>query len=351
MKLLFFLNFLFIPYLHAQESNGILLLPRISVDGDSGLGAGLDVALVNEWTLYGQSFVASDQHQSQFGLGFLHKKYNDFLYLSAFAGYSFHKHLMFYGYGNGTSRDDPTQYSLLRHLLRARAGFYVFDNTIIGVGGAYEQTEIGSGNLEETRQFGHTYPSAPHRDGTIFRPIEVFLLYDTQASDFAPTQGSLFEFSYSQNLHQHAEPEFMRYLAQAQHILPLGNLSTSFLIRHERVWGGDTPFFGQARLGGESYLRSFKPGRYTDFASILYGVEPRWIFWRPGGALERLELSAGVEAGRVYNDGTLTILYDQLHISWIGGLTAVWSSGIPMRLDVASGPEGTLSYLHLFYPF
>ena len=252
-----------------------------------------------------------------------------------------------------TSQDDPTQFSILSHKFEGKLGINIYENLTLGVGSGYTQTEVGYGSYEGFPQYIDFYTQQRLRRGTLFRPLQGFLLYDTQTPQLAPQSGNLLQVTYEQNQKQNDEPDYAKLQAIAQRIQPISgqSLVSVFRIRHERVWGGDLPFFGQARLGGMSTLRSYRSGRYTDFASILYAVEPRWVFWRPGDWAERLEFHVAAEAGRVYNSGTITTLYDQLHMSWVTGLTIVLDSGVPLRLDVGAGPEGTQAYLHLFYPF
>jgi hypothetical protein len=351
------LLFFSVPARSQSEGGALAVVPVVGLNGDEGSSVGLELGwlkmMSTNWDLRASGFYGYRYQQSSLGVQLMNKKLLDFLYVSFEGGYVFSQRRLFHGLGNMTSLLDPTQYSILSHRAEGKVGVRVLDSLILGVSGAWVHTEVGSGNREDHPQLVNFYTSDRLRRGTALRPLGAFLIYDDQDSDAAPLRGSELLFLYEKNQQTGDEPEYTRVFTTAKHTLPLvdSELVSVFRIHHERVWGGDMPFFGRAKLGGPTNLRSFSRGRFTDFSSILYGVEPRWVFWRPGDYFERMELSTGVEAGRVFSDGTITTLYDQLHVSWVGGLTFVLKSGIPLRLDVAAGPEGTLGYLHLFYPF
>ena len=84
---------------------------------------------------------------------------------------------------------------------------------------------------------------------------------------------------------------------------------------------------------------------------MLFDIEGRWDFWDPGFLVESLELSLGLDMGRVFEFEVLPPLLDDYHLGWTIGLTGILAGGLPVRFDWARGPEGDLFYLHLLYPF
>ena len=147
-------------------------------------------------------------------------------------------------------------------------------------------------------------------------------------------------------------PDISKAALDATHYFPIFDKDFLVVARGSwyRTWGGDNPFYSQSRFGGVDTLRGYRDGRWTDFASVLYGTEARWAFYEGSGWFSRWELSGGYEIGRVYNDGAINVLFDELRPSYVAGLTAVLTDGVPVRVDVASSPEGLQFYLHLLCP-
>jgi outer membrane protein assembly factor BamA len=258
---------------------------------------------------------------------------------------------LFYGFENRSAVESPAQYGLQSAGGEVKVGVNVFEGAVVGVGAGTLRTSVGRGERENEPQFVDVYRGRPYVDGTYQNLYKIFALYDTQTPMLAPTSGTKALVQYEAG--PDTAPEVERLLAQVSHLVPLPgeNFVLALRARHERVWGGDNPFYNQARLGGMNTLRGYRSSRWTDSASILYGAEGRWRFWEPNGAVQRLELNLGYDTGRVYNEGAVDVLFEDLRPDYVAGLTFVFRQGIPLRLDFAHSPEGDQFYLHLLYPF
>jgi len=340
------------------NSERTVIFPIGFYSGDMGLGLGVDLSWLNirdsSWSLHGFGFYTTAYQQSFLGTQLTNRKLANIFYVSLGGGYAYSSRSLFYGFGPNSLLFDPAQYTQLSQKLDGKFGLNIFENFVIGALATYNKTEIGDGNREDSTQFLSRYESsAPYPRGAISRSLGAFMLYNSQEPEFAPQSGTNAMASYEASISNASdEPKYQRIQAKAVHVQPIveEELLVVGRVQHERLWG-DAPFYSQARLGGMHTLRSYKGGRFTDMSSILYGVEPRWVFWRPESSFTRVELSGGIEAGRVYNTGTAATWYDQLNTSYVVGLTGILKPGIPLRMDWASGIEGNQFYLHLFYPF
>jgi outer membrane protein assembly factor BamA len=338
----------------SARADGVSILPLASYNGDQGLGLGGQLLWQkisgSEWNLTGGGFYSPGYDTSVLGVNVQNKKFMDSLYASAGFYYGQTNKNLFYGYGNQSSLDAPSQYSLRSFNYDLRLGFDVTEHSVLGVGYGESRVGVGRGERLEEPQYLDRYSDRKFVNGNDQSFFKAFAMFDDQEPEFAPQSGTKALLEYDLGLND--KPEMSRVLASAARVFPL---SEGLLLvgrgRFERVWGGDNPFYSQSRLGGSNTQRGYRAGRWTDFASVLYGAELRWVFWQPGGWMQRMELSAGYEVGRVFNNGAMNVLWDELRPSYVVGLTAVLPQGVPLRLDVAQSPEGTQFYVHLLYPF
>jgi hypothetical protein len=115
--------------------------------------------------------------------------------------------------------------------------------------------------------------------------------------------------------------------------------------------------FVGASLGGPYKMRAYQEYRFYDCSSIYYCAELRKILpWNPLNDwwLTRkvgsnwIQLAAFAELGRVAPYWRLSTLHEDM--KWdLGGGVRLFMNGILLRIDVATGKEGTL--LQMFYNY
>ncbi len=344
-------------YGQAAGGNQLIILPLFGYSDEQGIGIGANAAWLGisggTWdantalyasTLFGQFNLSGD---------ITNKKLFDFLYVNVGGMVYKGQRSLYYGAGNLTDIKNVTQFSITDQSLYTRVGVTVYPSVIAGVGLIYRSTSIDRGADLSLPQYLDTYPIDPHKSGTTNTATTVFLQYDTRTS-LAPQEGQMAYISWDQDQPWfNGDLSLQRLSLEALKLWPVSDKTLIVLTRfkHEHEWGNDVPFFLKSRIGGVSSLRGYKANRYTDNASQVFNIEPRWTFWTPGGNLvQRFDLSLAYEFGRVFNYETIPPV-DSYHTDWDLGLTAVLPSGLPIRLDYAVGPESTLFYLHLFQPF
>lgn len=344
---------------NAQSSGGnVVVLPIAAYMGDQGLGVGGEFLWHgiggSDWSWRNGLFYGFNYKTSMLMSSITNRKLIDVFYFSASIMSINSKRNLFYGFENNSSLENPSQFSQVTLRYDVKLGINVYENTVIGAGYGNNETSIGRGERAEEVQFLDRYVDRPFPTGATIKTLQLFAMYDSQEPELAPSAGTKAQILYEQNASKGAgEPEHQHLLISAAHIFQLTGEDLLLLARtrHERAWGGDTPFYAQARLGGSNTLRGYKGGRWTDSASILYGTELRWAFVKTSGWFQRWELNFAFETGRVYNNGAVNVLWDQLRPTYVVGLSPVLTQGVPIRLDVAWSPEGTHSYFHLLYPF
>ncbi len=356
-RLLLFLISIISVFAHAQaDKQTFIVLPLVTFNGDQGLGVGGSLfwngISDSNWTMRAGGVYSFPFQLSAFSVNLQNRKLIDWLYVSTSLSSVQSKKTLFYGYGNFSSLSGPSQYSMESLASELKVGVNIIEAVVAGIGFSNNDTSIGQGDRVIEPQYVDQYSSARFVNGSYQNFYKIFAMYDTQAPEFVPVSGTKVLVQYEQTP-EDITPAAQKVLAQASHILAVsdGELWLVLRARHERVWGGDNPFYAQSRLGGKDTLRGYAINRWTDSASILYGTEGRWNFWQPGGWFERMELNLGYEVGRVYNNGAINVLMDELRPSYVIGLTGVLTQGVPVRADFAFGPEGMQFYMHLLYPF
>lgn len=347
--------------IHAQAADGsekLVVLPLFGYSDEQGLGVGANAAWLNvdgsSWNVSTDLFASALYQQTYLSLGVFNRKLFDVL-LIQFGGFiNRSTRALFYGLGNDSSLADVSQYSVVDHFVYARGGVNIIPGLAAGLGYSHRSTSIDRGSDPVMQQFQDRFSTNPRLSGTTTTASHIFMSYDTRPNVLAPQEGELIFAMLEQ-----AQPRSGEDLAQ-QRLFLTGtkywtisekDLLVATRAQYDHQWGEDVPFFLQSKLGGQTTLRAFRNNRYIDAASILFNVEPRWVFWAPGGAVfERFELSAGMDTGRVFNYESIPP-WDSYHTGWDFGLTGLLAGGVPLRLDYASGPEGSLIYLHLFHPF
>jgi len=348
--------FLFSSLAFSQnEGGGFAVLPMANFNGDQGLGVGGEFVWSKmsgtEWSMRAGGFHSFNFVTSVLGISLQNKKFMDRLYANVSLSSLRTEKSLFYGYGSFTSLVGPSQYSMQSLSYEIKLGYNVTDQIVAGLGYGVSQVAVRRGSREDSVQYVDRYSDRPFVNGSDQRLLKLFAMYDDQDSEFAPESGTKAIFQYEMG--HESRPEISKLMGSAVHIFQItgDTLLGVARARFQRTWGGDNPFYSQSRLGGRDTLRGYKNGRWTDSASVLYGAEARWKFWQIGGWLQRMELSFAYETGRVFNNGAINVLWDELRPNQVIGLTGVLSSGIPVRLDVAQSPEGYEFYFHLLYPF
>ncbi|MDZ4678055.1 MAG: BamA/TamA family outer membrane protein [Oligoflexia bacterium] len=349
-----------ISFAQSDSTERVLVLPLAGYSDEQGLGVGANAAWFNMlgsgWSSSAALFASTLYSQTRIDYDVYNRNFFDVVYANVGGFYNRSTRSLFYGLGNNSSLSDASQYAINDTQIFGRVGVKIFSEVVAGVGYSHRSTGIDRGADPNLQQFFDRWSTNPSLSGSVTTATSVFATYDTRTPNLAPQSGS-FVFTSLEQLQPRSGQDLhqQRYTLHGQHYLPI--MDKDFLIllrgRYEKQWGENIPFYLQPKLGGSTSIRALKNNRYIDSGNILFNIEPRYTLWSPGGAIfERIEISFGIDAGRVFDYENIPPRpWDSYRIGYDIGLTGILAGGIPLRIDLAPGAEGTLFYVHLFYPF
>lgn len=207
--------------------------------------------------------------------------------------------------------------------------------------------------------------------------LRFFLTHENTDFDLNPSRGYYFQLQYSKDFGignslqswDFLEFKYNQYFNldtfsfTQQNVLALSmwtgysfswdnsrEISPGFNAHRPPMWEG-------ARLGGFSKMRGYDQNRFSDKAAFYAAAEYRVIIdYNPlkdndfiPVDVDWFQVVAFVEAGRVHDQYSLDLLSDMKYDVGIGLRAMV--EGLPIRLDVAQGEEGTYMWLMVQQPF
>jgi outer membrane protein assembly factor BamA len=271
----------------------------------------------------------------------------------------------FFGFGNGSSQKDESNFTaeetsaIVRLAYRLqptieltyRARLRVFR---VGEGGIDRCAPgaCGSGELpfitdEHPETVGHT-------DGTIVGQ-EFGLLYDTRDDTSIPRQGGL-GFVSAEVIPRAlgSSISVVKYALEARKFIPLRDrFVLAMHTRFDYIQGdGNVPFFEQNDIGGRSTLRGFGSGRFVDKDRFFASVELRTRVYRREifGVNADLELAPFVDFGEVFRSSRNSPFND-LHAVGGLGFRGVVRPQVVGFVDIGFGEQGLAAFTGLEYPF
>ncbi len=150
-------------------------------------------------------------------------------------------------------------------------------------------------------------------------------LYNVAAGMFRNRQGREFDFNRIDVTAMHVFPIFDKKRGIALH---------AAASRIDPIGTSRVPFFLMPTVGGADSLRGYREFRFRDAAALTVNAEYRWE------AFSGLDLALFIDAADV-GPTWRSLVGARLKSSWGGGFRFNTNRRVFLRLDVASGREGT----------
>jgi len=265
-------------------------------------------------------------------------------FVNVYGKYERSPNMDYYGLGANSQKEDRTRYQLNTASIEGRAG-YRFTRALnagidLGYGaahtGAVDDDEIPS---IETKFDATTAPGL--FDDTPFTSWGAFAAYDTRDLVRGPRSGGFYGIEFKRYLdtdagtYSHRQlglegQQFLPYLNQQRVVALFVKARFAYTGRDDRV----VPFYLLPDLGGNFELRGFNQYRFADSNAFMVALEHRWY------AFSGLEMALFVDAGKTVPEKG-RVDFSGLKYSGGIGLRARVRGAVVLRMDVASGPEGT----------
>ena len=269
----------------------------------------------------------------------------------------------FFGLGADTREGDETDYQMRESAVEADVGYFFTEDLRLGATMRYRHSRVSGGIVDKQPDTTDVFSGL----GGVKDDLTTVLAYggratiDLRDDSIFPSKGLLldgfFEVSAKGLISSTA---FVRWGVSATGFYPIGvggvpdAIVAVARVSYQEIRGDDRlPFWEMPSLGGRSKLRGFGVGRFTDEAYLLASLEARTRvaeFTIMQNRL-RLELTAFLDSGRVFGDGTGLTDSAWQYVPGFGVRVLVPDSGIIARGDVGFGGEGPAIFLVLGYPF
>jgi hypothetical protein len=267
----------------------------------------------------------------------------------------------FFGFGNGSSPANQTNYTAEQEFVNATLGWNITPTLQIAYDGRPRLIRIERGVLTRLPSIETRFPSVTG-GGTQHELVQRLLLsYDTRDSTSLPSRGTnvvLFAGATARGLLSSVSYSF--FGIDARHFLPLGPRFTLAGHAALRYMPGNTaPFWAQSSIGGDRSivgdrqpLRGFGANRFVDRNAFSASLELRSTVWDVDlfATHLTLELAPLVDMGRVFH---------QLGANPVSGLHVVEGVGFRARaspfilgyVDIGHGSEGFAVFSGIDYAF
>ena len=255
----------------------------------------------------------------------------------------------FFGLGRATSRVDRVSYRLegldtFAQLQARKAGWLVVRGRV-----GLHRMVIDSGtdprfpSVEET----FTEATAPGlRDALTLAYAQTSAGVDTRDQVGNTRGGGLYNVSIGMFRDSRGDAfNFNRIDVKAMHVIPIFDKKRGIALhamasRSDPVGGGRVPFYLMPTVGGSDSIRGFREFRFRDAAAINLNAEYRWE------AFSGLDLALFVDAGDV-GPTWRSLVGKDLKTSWGGGFRFNTNRRVFLRVDIASGREGTRVWVRM----
>lgn len=263
----------------------------------------------------------------------------------------------FFGFGNGSSQKDESNYTAKQLTGVAWLAYRLQPTLELTYRSRLRVFRVGKGGIDtDTVPFIKTeHPGTPGLGGGTIVGQEFGLLYDTRDDINIPREGGLGIFSAELVPRVLGSSiSIVKYALEARKFIPLRDRFVLALhARADYIQGdGEVPFFEQHDVGGRETLRGFGSGRFVDkdrfFASaeLRTRVYQREIF----GVNAELELAPFLDFGQVFRSSRDSPFND-LHAVGGLGFRGVVRPQVVGFVDVGLGEQGAAAFTGLEYPF
>jgi hypothetical protein len=281
--------------------------------------------------------------------------WQDRLRLSANLEYERDSTERFFGFGNGSSEKDESNYTAQEGIGLVRVNYRLQPTLELTYQSRVRVFRVKKGGVDKFPFIGDEHPGTPGLGGATMVGQEIGILYDSRDDTNIPREGGFGLFS-AEFVPRVLGSSFtaIKYAAEVRKFIPLRDRFVFAL--HSRLnylqSNDDVPFFEQNDIGGRRSLRGFGSGRFVDKNSFFASAElrtrvyDRQIF----GVNAELELAPFFDFGQVFESSRRSPFND-LHPVGGLGFRGVVRPQVVGFVDIGLGEQGPAVFTGLEYPF
>lgn len=261
----------------------------------------------------------------------------------------------FYGFGNGSSEKEESNYTAKETIGVVRLNYRLQPTLELTYQSRVRVFRVGKGGVDKFPFIGDEHPGTPGLGGATMVGQEIGLIYDSRDDTNIPREGG-FGLLSAEFIPRILGSSFtaVKYAAEMRKFIPFRERFV--LAMHSRVnylqSNDEVPFFEQNDVGGRRSLRGFGSGRFVDTNSFFASAElrtrvySRQIF----GVNAEIELAPFLDFGQVFHSSRDSPFND-LHAVGGLGFRGVVRPQVVGFVDVGLGEQGAAVFTGLEYPF
>ena len=261
----------------------------------------------------------------------------------------------FFGFGNGSSENDESNYTAREGVGVVRLNYRLQPTLELTYQSRVRVFRVRKGGVDSFPFIGTEHPDTPGLGGATIVGQEIGLLYDSRDDTNIPREGGLGLFT-AEFIPRLLGSSFsaIKYAAEVRKFIPFRERFV--LAMHSRInylqSNDEVPFFEQNDVGGRRSLRGFGSGRFVDRNSFFASAElrtrvySRQIF----GVNAELELAPFFDFGQVFQSSRSSPFND-LHAVGGLGFRGVVRPQVVGFVDLGLGEQGAAVFTGLEYPF
>ena len=281
--------------------------------------------------------------------------WQDRLRLSANLEYEQDSTERFYGFGNGSSEKDESNYTAREGIGVVRLNYRLQPTIELTYQSRVRVFRVRKGGVDNFPFIGEEHPDTPGLGGATMVGQEIGFLYDSRDDTNIPRQGGFGLFT-AEFIPRALGSSFtaIKYGAEVRKFIPFRERFV--LAMHSRInylqSNDDVPFYEQNDIGGRRSLRGFGSGRFVDKNSFFASAElrtrvyDRQIF----GVNAEIELAPFIDFGQVFRSSRNSPFND-LHPVGGLGFRGVVRPQVVGFVDIGLGEQGAAVFTGLEYPF
>jgi len=281
--------------------------------------------------------------------------WQDRLRLSADFEYSRDSTERFFGFGNGSSEKDESNYTAKEAIGVVRLNYRLQPTLELTYQSRVRVFRVQHGGVDNLPFIGEEHPDTPGLGGATMVGQEIGLVYDSRDDINIPRQGGfgLFTAEFIPRL-LGSSFTAIKYAAEVRKFVPLHERLV--LAMHSRInylqSNDDVPFFEQNDVGGRRSLRGFGSNRFIDRNSFFASAELRTRVYQRQvfGVNAQLELAPFFDFGQVFK-ASRSSPFNDLHAVGGLGFRGVVPPQVVGFVDIGLGEQGTAVFTGLEYPF
>jgi outer membrane protein assembly factor BamA len=261
----------------------------------------------------------------------------------------------FFGFGNGSSEKDESNYTARQLNAVVWLAYRLQPTLSFTYSSRLRVFRVRQGGVDSLPFIRKEHPDTPGLGGATIVGQEFGLLYDTRDDTNIPRQGALGLFTAEIIPRALGSSlSFVKYAVEARKFIPFRDrFVLAIHARADYIQGpDDVPFFEQNEVGGRDTLRGFGSGRFVDKDRLFASAELRTRVYRREifGVNAQLEIAPFLDVGQVFHS-----LQDSpvKNLHAVGGLgfRGVVPPQVVGFVDIGLGEQGLAAFTGLEYPF